>query len=111
MVSVKHGLLTVTLNVHVAILFFVSFAVYVTVVEPTLKHKPDWWDVVNVGVPQLSVTVGAIQRAMEQLSALFNEIFAGQFLITGLIVSLKHGLLTVTENVQRVVLPLVSRAV
>jgi hypothetical protein len=104
MVSVKHGFDTVTLNVQVAILFFASFAVYVTVVEPTLKHKPDWCDAVNVGVPQLSVAVGGVQRAMEQLSALFKEILPGQLFITGLIESLKHGLITITENLHSVIL-------
>ena len=53
---------------------------------------------------QLSVAVGAIQRAIEQLSALLNEILAGQLLITGLIVSTKHGLFTTTVKVHKAVL-------
>jgi hypothetical protein len=63
------------------------------------------------GVLQLSVAVGGVQRAIEQLSALVKEIFAGQFLITGLTVSLKHGLLTVTVNLHKEVLFFASFAV
>jgi hypothetical protein len=62
-------------------------------------------------MPQLSVAVGAVQRAIEQESALFKAMFAGQFLITGIMVSLKQGLITLTVNVQSAVFPFASFAV
>jgi ethanolamine utilization microcompartment shell protein EutS len=64
-----------------------------------------------VGVPQLSVTVGAVHVVARQVSAVFLAIFAGQFLITGLVTSVKHGFVTVTLNEQMPLLPVMSFAV
>jgi hypothetical protein len=58
----------------------------------------------------LAVAVGAIQRVIEQLSALLSEILAGQFLMTGLIVSLKHGLITIIAKAHKAELVLASLA-
>jgi hypothetical protein len=68
----------------------------VTVVTPTLKQVPDVFDAEIVGVPQLSVTVGAVHDAFAQESAVLRTIFAGQFRITGFVTSDKHGFVTVT---------------
>jgi hypothetical protein len=83
-------LLTVTLNVQVVVLFFVSFPVKVTAVVPILKHVPELWLAVKVGVPQLSVMVGFAHVAMAQVSAVAKTIFVGQFRKTGLTVSPSH---------------------
>jgi hypothetical protein len=109
--SLKQGLMMVTVKLHTDVLPRVSFAVYVTVVKPILKHVPDGLDTASVGTPQLSVTEGAVHVAFAQLSAVLMTIFAGQFLRTGLVVSLKQGFVTVTLKAQRPLLLLMSKAV
>lgn len=51
--------MTLTVKVHIAMLFAASFAVQVTVVVPTAKVVPDAGEQVTVGAPQLSFAVGA----------------------------------------------------
>lgn len=52
--------LTVTVKVHIAMLFEASFAVQVTVVIPTLKLVPEAGEQVTVGFGQLSIAVGVV---------------------------------------------------
>jgi len=49
---------TVTLNVHVAVLPLLSFAVQITFVSPTENRVPDGGTQLNVASPQLSLPVG-----------------------------------------------------
>jgi hypothetical protein len=87
MVSVAQGLATVTVNEQVAVLFFASAAVKATVVVPNPKHELGALVLVMVGMPQLSVAVGAVQVASVQESMLTIEILVGQRVKTGLMVS------------------------
>jgi hypothetical protein len=61
-----------------------------------LKQVPGVLEAVILGVPQLSVTVGTVQVALEQLSVVFKTMLAGQFRMVGLVKSVKHGFVTVT---------------
>jgi hypothetical protein len=78
---------------------------------PTGKHLPAWCDATSVGVPQLSVTVGATHCAIAQESVVFKTIFVGQFAMLGFVISVAQGFVTVTVNVQSPVLLLASFAV
>jgi hypothetical protein len=103
MVSFAQGLVTVTVKEQVAVLFLVSLAVKVTVVVPKPKHEFGDFVLVTVGMPQLSVAVGAVQVASEQESMLTIEILVGQRVKTGLMVSTTQSAvvwLTVTVNEQ-----------
>jgi hypothetical protein len=51
---------TVTVNVHVPVLFEVSVAVQVTVVVPTAKQVPDGGAHTTVAPGQLSLAVGVV---------------------------------------------------
>jgi phosphotransferase system IIA component len=64
-------------------------------------------------VPQLSVILGADQRAVAQLVEVVSVIFNGHLVITGFVVSPAQGelLATVTPKVQVALLFLVSVAV
>jgi hypothetical protein len=110
--SLSQRFMTVTVNEHVAVLFSESFAVYVTVVMPTLNFVPEVSVLVTEGVLQLSVAVGAVHVAMTpDVSEIVLEILAGQADKTGFIVSIAHGLMTVTVNEQVDLLFLASVAV
>jgi hypothetical protein len=63
------------------------------------------------GVLQLSVAVGAVHVATETVSVIVLEIFAGQLVKTGFIVSVEHGFVTVTVKEQVALLFLSSVAV
>jgi hypothetical protein len=78
MVSLAQGFVMETKNEHVAVLLFWSVAVYVTVVEPCLKHVFGSFDAKTVGVPQLSVAVGAVQLTNVHESMLTKLMVAGQ---------------------------------
>jgi hypothetical protein len=52
--------LTVTVNVHIAMLLEASFAVQVTVVTPLAKLVPEAGKQVTVGFGQLSEAVGVV---------------------------------------------------
>lgn len=62
-------------------------------------------------MPQLSVTVGARHCAIAQESVVVKTIFAGQFAISGFVISVAQGLVTVTVNEQIPALLLASFAV
>src|SRR5258705_11394719 len=99
--------LTVTVNVQALVLPLVSLAVPVTVVTPLLKIAPLAGTQTLVTPGQLSLTVGAAYFLMIRRppgSALFP--YAARYRSLGASVSL-----TVTVNVQALVLPLVSLAV
>jgi hypothetical protein len=106
--SVVHGLVcvTTTLNLHVAVLFFASVAVYVTVLVPIGKAPPLVKPAVALvakdteGVVQLSVAVGGIQVAMAVVPAVVKAIFAGQADNTGGVTSVVHGLVCVTTTLK-----------
>ena len=71
-------------------------------------------EAVNVTAPgQLSVAVGAVQVAFALVPVVVTVMFAGQDVITGGVVSVRHGSvwLTVTVNVQVELLFLPSLAV
>jgi hypothetical protein len=99
---------TTTLNAHVAVKLFASFAVYVMAVVPTGKQLPmlgcpaAW---VMLGVLQLSVALGVSQTAIAP-QALFwvTLIFAGQFVNIGGVWSTLQGFaVTMMLNAQAVV--------
>jgi hypothetical protein len=98
---------TITLKVQVAVLPEASVAVYVTGVVPRLNVDPDVCVLVKVEREQLSVAVGAFQVATPLHDALADRMmFDGHPAITGFILSV-----TITLNVQVVVLPPASVAV
>jgi hypothetical protein len=101
MVSTAHGLLILTVKAQMPTLPFKSVARYVTVEIPIGKHLPGC-AVANVDtVPQSSVALGTVHCAAAQVVVVEEiEIFAGQPVKTGLVVSVAHGLLIVTENEQ-----------
>jgi hypothetical protein len=109
--SLKHGLLTATVNVQSVVLPLESRAVYVTGVVPIGKHLPARCVETSVGVPQLSVTVGVAHCAIAHESVVFKTIFTGQLAIRGFVVSVAQGLVTVTVNEQMPVLLFASFAV
>ncbi len=56
------GEIPVTVKEHVASFPWTSANVYVTLVVPTKKISPEWWDWTNVGVmPELSIAVISVQ--------------------------------------------------
>jgi hypothetical protein len=55
---------------------------------------------VTVGVPQLSVAVGAVHVVVAVVPDVVKEIFAGQADKTGLVVSVAQGFMTVTVKEQ-----------
>ena len=56
------------MNEHCAWFPAISVNVYVTVVVPTGKSVPGWWDWVTVGaIPELSVAVGSVQVNVPEL--------------------------------------------
>jgi hypothetical protein len=70
---------------------------------PKPKHELGAFVLLTVGVPQLSVAVGAVQLAIEHESMLTIAILVGQRVKTGLMVSMAHvalSRLTVTVNEQ-----------
>jgi hypothetical protein len=98
---------TVTLNVQVDVFPVPSVAVYVTGVVPNANELPDARVAVNVGLPQLSDAIGAIQVPIAlQVESALSVMFEGHPLITGLVVST-----TVTLNEQVDTLPAASVAV
>jgi hypothetical protein len=82
-------------------------------VVPAGKQAPDRCDEVSVGVPQLSVILGADQRATAQVAAVVKVIFKGHLVMTGFVTSPAQGVLsvTVTRKEQVAVLFFVSVAV
>jgi hypothetical protein len=78
---------------------------------PIGKHLPAWCEAVSVGVPQLSVIVGATHCAMAQESVVFRTMFAGQLAMIGFVTSVAQGFVTVTVNEQMPALLLASLAV
>jgi hypothetical protein len=86
-VSFAQGFVTVTVNEQLAVLLLASLAVKVTVVVPKPKHELGAFVLLIVGVPQLSVAVGAVQVASVQESMLTSEILVGQRVKTGLMMS------------------------
>src|ERR1051325_6312479 len=99
--------LTVTVNVQAFVLPLPSVAVQVTVVRPLAKAVPVAGEQTTEAVPQLSLAVGAVKvaTAVHWPTSVFFTMFAGQAAMTGASVSL-----TVTVNVQALVLPLPSVA-
>jgi hypothetical protein len=111
-VSDKHGLVTVTVKRHVALLFLASVAVYITLVAPTGKAAPELCVLMSAGVVvQLSVTVGAAQVAVAVVPVVVKLILVGQLVNRGTIVSVRQGLFIVTVKRQTAVLFLASIAV
>jgi hypothetical protein len=103
---------TDTVNVHVAVLFRASLAVYVTVVTPIGNAALGACVLVIVGaLVQLSVAVGAVHVAVAVVPVVVKEIFTGQALNTGAVVSDRHGLVTVTVKRHVTLLFLASVAV
>ena len=81
---------TVMVNEHVSVLPLPSLAVYVMVCTPTANNEPGSGSVlVTVGVPQLSVAVGAVQltTAPQEEGSVGNEILEGHPTKTGFILS------------------------
>jgi hypothetical protein len=66
---------------------------------------------VSVGVPQLSVAVGAVQVSITAVSGVVLAILVGQFVKTGFVVSVAQGFVTVTVKEQVALLFLASVAV
>jgi len=98
---------TVTLNVHMAVFPAPSVAVYLTRVVPRKKTDPGACVEVKVGMPQLSVAVGAVQFTVAWQEAFAGTvIFEGHPATTGVLVSV-----TMTLNVQVEILPAPSVAV
>jgi hypothetical protein len=60
---------------------------------------------------QLSVAVGSVHVAIDDVVAVVFTIFAGQLAITGFVVSVKHGFVTVTVKEQVALLFFASVAV
>jgi hypothetical protein len=82
-----------------------------TVVTPIENVAPELWVLVTEGVVQLSVTVGAVHVAVEEVVVTVFSMFAGQFAKTGFVVSVKHGFVTVTVKEQVALLFFASVAV
>jgi hypothetical protein len=82
-VSVAHGLITVTVKEHVLELLLPSVAVYTTFVKPIGKEALGLCVLISVGVVQLSVAVGTVQVATAVNAEVVREIFAGQVVNTG----------------------------
>ena len=80
---------TVTVKLQVAVKPFTSVALYLTVVVPTGKHEPFLSPAVGdettviVKFGQLSVAVGSVQFATEQVSNVVAVKLAGQFVMVG----------------------------
>ena len=119
-ISVKQGSIyvTLTLKLHVAVLFLASVAVYLTVVVPIGNAppfvKPTVGLVANVteGVVQLSVAVGAVQDAIAVVPVVAKLIFEGHAVKTGGIISVAHGSIYITITVKlHIVLFFTSEAV
>src|SRR5712692_11450001 len=94
--------LTVTVKLHMAVLFEESGAVQVTVVVPLLKVDPDAGEQATVGAGvQLSVAVGGVKvtTAVQTFGSVLLVMFAGQAPIVGACVSL-----TVTVKLHMAVL-------
>ena len=97
---------TVTVKLHVAVLFLASVVVYLTIVVPIGNAPPLVKPVVGLvvkiteGVVQLSVAVGAIHEAIAVVPADVKFTFIGQAESTGGVASVAHGLVelvTVTD--------------
>ena len=107
-ISVAHGSInvTVTVKLHVAVLFLASVAVYLTVVVPIGNAPPFVKPTVGLvakvmeGVVQLSVAVGAVQDAIAVVPVVVKLIFEGQAVKTGGIISVAHGSINVTVTVK-----------
>jgi hypothetical protein len=97
--SLAHGsttiCVTLTLKVHVERLLRASVAVYVTVVVPIGKVAPLKKLLDMVGVEQLSLAVGAVQKACALIPDVVKLIFVGQFENVGAVKSLAHGSTTI----------------
>jgi hypothetical protein len=99
--------LTVTLNVHVAVLPAASVAVYVTGVVPIEKSEPEVCVLVKVEIEQLSDAVGGVHVTKPIQAALAETVtFDGHPLMIGFVLSF-----TTTLNVQVAVRPAASVAV
>lgn len=85
-------------------MFLASIAIYVTIVVPIGNAppfvKPVVGIVVNdtVGVPQLSVAVGAVQDATAVVPAVVKALFAGHAVSTGAIASVAQEFVCVTTT-------------
>jgi hypothetical protein len=111
-VSTPHGLLTLTVKEQMPTFPFKSVARYVTVEIPIGKHLPGCAVAKVDTAPHSSVALGTVHCAAAQVVVVVEiEIFAGQVAKTGLVVSVAHGLLTITEKAQVALLFIESVAV
>ena len=81
---------------------------------PCLKHVLGSFEGATVGVPQLSVAVGAVQLTNVQLSMLTKVMLAGQRVKVGFVKSVAQrpaNLVTVTVKTHSFTLPRASLAV
>ena len=115
--SVAQPSLTMTLKLHVAVLFLASVAVYVTVVVPIGNAPPlvrltvGLVTKATIGIPQLSVAVGAVHEATAFVPVVVKLIFSGQAVKTGFTMSVAQPSLTMTLKLHVAVLFLASVAV
>jgi hypothetical protein len=114
--SLVHGLVTVTVKLHVLLLFLASTALYVTVVVPIGNAPPFVKPVVGLvakdteGVLQLSVAVGAVQVATAVVPVVVKLRLAGQAVKTGGVASVAHRLVIITVKLHVALLFLASIA-